>query len=53
VEFTAGSTTALTLNRYCGEDLTTPRTTTVFHLYVNGDSAGAQDPANLNIRVYA
>ena len=53
VEFTAGSTSALTINRYCGEDLTTPRTTTVFHLYVNGDSAGAQDPANLNIRVYA
>jgi len=53
VEFTAGSTSGLTLNRYCGEDLTTPRTTTVFHLYVGGDNAGAQDPANLNIRVYA
>ena len=53
VEFTCGSTSGLTLNRYCGEDLSTARTTTVFHLYVNGDGAGAQDPANLNIRVYA
>jgi hypothetical protein len=53
VEFTCGSTTALTLNRYCGEDLTTPRTSTVFHLYVSSDNTGFQDPANLNIRVYA
>lgn len=53
VEFTCGSTTALTLNRYCGEDLTTPRTSTVFHLYVGGDNTGFQDPANLSIRVFA
>ena len=53
VEFTCGSTSGITLNRYCGEDLSTARSTTVFHLYVNGDNAGQQDPANLNIRVYA
>lgn len=53
VEFTIGSTSGLTLNRYGGEDLSSARTTTVFHLYVSGDGAGAQDPANLNIRVYA
>jgi hypothetical protein len=52
VEFTVADST-VGPNRYCGEDLSTARTTTVFHLYVNGDSAGAQDPANLNIRVYA
>jgi hypothetical protein len=53
VEFTIGSTSGITLNRYGGEDLSTARTTTVFHLYVNGDGAGSQDPASLNIRVYA
>lgn len=53
VEFTCGSTTALTLNRYCGEDLTSARSTTVFHLYVGGDNVGQQDPASLNIRVFA
>jgi hypothetical protein len=40
-------------NRYCGEDSTVARTTTVFHLYVGADSAGANDPTALNIRVYA
>lgn len=53
VEFTCGSTSGLTLNRYYGEDLSTARTTTVFHLYVAGDNIAQQDPANLNIRVYA
>jgi hypothetical protein len=53
VEATCASTTALTLNRYCGEDQTTARTTTVFHLYVNGDNVSSQDPSALNIRVYA
>lgn len=52
VEFTCGAPSG-GVNRYGGEDLTSARSTTVFHLYVNGDGAGAQDPANLNIRVYA
>ena len=53
VEFTCGSTTVLTLNRYCGEDQTVARTTTVFHLYVGSDNGGQADPSSLNIRVYA
>jgi len=53
VEATCGSTSGATLNRFCGEDLSSARSTTVFHLYVAGDSAGQQDPTNLNIRVYA
>lgn len=52
VEFTCAAPSG-GVNRYGGEDMTSARTTTVFHLYVNGDGAGAQDPANLNIRVYA
>lgn len=53
VEVACGSTSGLTLNRYCGEDLSSARSTTVFHLYVGADNAGQSDPANLNIRVYA
>jgi hypothetical protein len=52
VEFTWGAPSGGT-NLYGGEDLTSARSTTVFHLYVGGDNIGQQDPANLNIRVFA
>ncbi len=53
VEFTCASNSSQGRNRYCGEDQTTARSTTVFHLYVSQDNGGLQDPVGLNIRVYA
>ncbi len=53
VEVTCGSNSTQGYNRYCGEDLSTARSTTVFHVYVGADNASSQDPTNLNIRVFA
>ena len=45
---TCGDTT---LNRYCGEDQSVARSTTVFRIYVSADNLGSQDPTALSIQV--